>query len=300
VVTVFGGTGFLGRRIVNGSLAKGFAVRVASRHPKRAGRDPTTGGRAAEAIQADILDASSVAAGVEGSHAVVNAVSLYVEHREQTFERVHVAAAAELARMSRDAGVWSFVQFSGIGSNSQSDSNYVRARGRVEVAVKTVFSGAFIVRPAVMTGPDDAFLTTIVRLIRLLPIYPLFGDGGTRLQPVYVEDVAEAVSRVIAGPLGLNAQFLQARHAGRCYIVVTHEVDLVARNRSGGKKLRNASQGAPRRERHRHHPDPYMELLGYLPKQILVGVDARAAKLVCVGATRNLINAAMTTTRLSK
>jgi uncharacterized protein YbjT (DUF2867 family) len=201
VVTVFGGTGFLGRRIVNRLLAKGFTVRAASRHPERAGRDPTTGGRAAEAIQADILDPSSLAAGVEGSHAVVNAVSLYVEHGEQTFERVHVAAAAELARMSRDAGVGWFVQISGIGSDPQSDSNYIRARGRGEIAVKTVFPGAFIVRPAVMTGPDDAFLTTIVRLIRLLPIYPLFGDGGTRLQPVYVEDVAEAVSRVIAGQI---------------------------------------------------------------------------------------------------
>jgi uncharacterized protein YbjT (DUF2867 family) len=112
-----------------------------------------------------------------------------------------IAVGVGVARMSQDAGVGRFVQISGIGSDSESDSNYIRARGRGEIAVKTVFPGALVVRPAVMTGPDDAFLTTIVRLIRLLPIYPLFGDGGTRLQPVYVEDVAEAVSRVIAGQL---------------------------------------------------------------------------------------------------
>jgi uncharacterized protein YbjT (DUF2867 family) len=199
VVTVFGGTGFLGRRIVKRLLEKDFTVRAASRHPDRVASLFASGPGAPGAVEADILDAASVRSAIEGSHAVVNAVSLYIEHGEQTFERVHVKAAADLAAASRDGDVDQFIQISGIGSDPQSDSNYISARGRGERAVETAFRGAVIVRPAVMTGPDDAFLTTIVRLIRLLPIYPLFGVGGTRLQPVYVDDVAEGVSRVIAG-----------------------------------------------------------------------------------------------------
>ncbi|RUU98110.1 complex I NDUFA9 subunit family protein [Mesorhizobium sp. M6A.T.Cr.TU.017.01.1.1] len=199
IVTVFGGTGFLGRRIVKRLLERGFTVRAASRHPARVSQVFSSTARMPEAVEADILDASSIGSAIAGSQAIVNAVSLYVEQGAQTFERVHVVAAADLAAASRDGEVDQFVQISGIGSDPQSDSNYIRARGQGEIAVASAFPGAFIVRPAVMTGPDDVFLTTIVRLIRLLPVYPLFGDGGTRLQPVYVADVAEAVSRLIDG-----------------------------------------------------------------------------------------------------
>jgi uncharacterized protein YbjT (DUF2867 family) len=199
IVTVFGGTGFLGRRIVNRLLERGFTVRAASRHPARVGPLFSSTARMPEAVEADILDASSIGSAIAGSQAIVNAVSLYVEHGAQTFERVHVKAAADLAAASRAGEVDQFVQISGIGSDPQSDSNYIRARGQGEIVVASAFPGAFIVRPAVMTGPDDVFLTTIVRLIRLLPVYPLFGDGGTRLQPVYVADVAEAVTRLIDG-----------------------------------------------------------------------------------------------------
>ncbi|RWE55607.1 MAG: complex I NDUFA9 subunit family protein [Mesorhizobium sp.] len=199
IATVFGGTGFLGRRIVKRLLERGFTVRAASRHPARVGPVFSSTARMPEAVEADILDASSIGSAIAGSQAIVNAVSLYVEQGAQTFERVHVKAAADLAAASRDGGVDRFVQISGIGSDPQSDLKYIGARGRGEVAVAGAFPGAFIVRPAVMTGPDDVFLTTIVRLIRLLPVYPLFGDGGTRLQPVYVADVAEAVSRLVDG-----------------------------------------------------------------------------------------------------
>ncbi|WP_366511193.1 complex I NDUFA9 subunit family protein [Mesorhizobium sp.] len=206
IVTVFGGTGFLGRRIVKRLLERGFTARAASRHPARVGRvfssarpDFSSTTRMPVAVAADILDASSIGPAIAGSQAVVNAVSLYVEQGTRTFERVHAKAAADLAAASRDGEVGQFIQISGIGSDPRSDSNYIRARGLGELAVESAFPGAVIVRPAVMTGPDDVFLTTIVRLIRLLPVYPLFGDGGTRLQPVYVEDVAEAVCRLIDG-----------------------------------------------------------------------------------------------------
>lgn len=208
IVTVFGGTGFLGRRIVSSLLDKAVDVRAASRHPHKISGG-ASGKWPSQQIEADILDPSSIAAAVVGSRAVVNAVSLYVERGEQTFERVHVKAATDLATASRDAGAERFVQISGIGSDPQSRSNYIRARGRGEEVVKAAFPGAIVVRPAVMAGPGDTFITTIARLVRLLPIYPLFGDGRTRLQPVHVEDVAEAVSRLAAGQHATSASIFE-------------------------------------------------------------------------------------------
>lgn len=199
IVTVFGGTGFVGRRIVRRLLDKGIDVRAVSRHPSTNTLDNASDKKPSQQIEADILVPSSIVAAVAGSRAVVNAVSLYVERGKETFERVHVGAAAALATASRDVGVETFIQISGIGSDPNSRSNYIRARGRGEDVVKAAFPGAVIVRPAVMTGLDDAFITTIARLVCLLPIYPLFGEGSTRLQPVYVEDVAEAVSRLALG-----------------------------------------------------------------------------------------------------
>ncbi len=196
IVTVFGGTGFLGRRIVRQLLEKGFTVRAVSRHPDRVAALFSSDARAPEAVRGDILDPASVALAVAGSNTVVNAVSLYVEHGNRTFERVHVKAAADLAAASRNSSVGQFIHISGIGSDPRSESSYIRARGRGEQAVASTFPGC-IIRPSVMTGPDDTFLTTIVRLIRVLPVYPLFGNGGTRLQPVYVGDVAEAISHLI-------------------------------------------------------------------------------------------------------
>jgi NADH dehydrogenase len=209
IVTVFGGTGFLGRRIVTSLLDKAVDVRAVSRHPHKYKFDNVSGKRPSQQIEADILDSSSIAAAVAGSRAVVNAVSLYVECGKQTFERVHVEAAADLAATSRDAGVEMFVQISGIGSDPMSRSNYIRARGRGEEVVKAAFPGAVIVRPSVMVGPNDTFITTIARLVRILPIYPLFGEGGTRLQPVYVEDVAEAVSRLASGQYSTDASIFE-------------------------------------------------------------------------------------------
>lgn len=198
IVTVFGGTGFLGRRLVQSLLEKAFRVRAVSRHPHRAKpKAAATAPNMPEPIEADILDASSIGSAVTGSYAVVNATSLYVEHGDVTFERVHVKAAADLAGAARAVEVEKFVQISGIGSDVRSDSTYIRARGQGEGAVRNAFPGALVVRSAVMVGPDDVFLTTLMRLVRLLPIYPLFGDGATRLQPVYVGDVAEAISRLI-------------------------------------------------------------------------------------------------------
>ena len=137
----------------------------------------------------------SVAAAIAGAHAVVNAVSLYVEHGDETFHSIHVEAARRVAVQAQRAGIKHLVHVSGIGSDPRSRSLYIRKRGEGELAVLGAFANAIIIRPAVMFGPDDAFLTAILNLLQRLPIYPMFGNGVTRLQPAYVEDVAEAIVR---------------------------------------------------------------------------------------------------------
>ena len=196
-VTVFGGTGFLGRRVVRHLRSHGFPVRAASRHPNRGHRlfgpdDPQL-----QCVEANIHDERSVVDALAGAYGVVNAVSLYVEHGEETFHSVHVEAAQRVAAQALRAGVDRLIHISGIGADAAAQSRYVQMRGEGELAVQAAFGDALFVRPAVMFGPDDAFLTTILRLLRQLPVYPMFGRGLTRLQPAYVEDVAEAIGRIV-------------------------------------------------------------------------------------------------------
>jgi NADH dehydrogenase len=140
VVTVFGGTGFLGRRVVRHLRDKGFSVRVASRHAKASsGHDPEI-----RPTAADIRERQSISTAVEGTFGVVNAVSLYVERGTDTFQAVHVAAAERLAEEARKAGIERFIQVSGIGADAASSSPYIRARGQGEQAVCAAFASASV------------------------------------------------------------------------------------------------------------------------------------------------------------
>ena len=200
IVTVFGGTGFLGRRLVRHLTSQGFSARIASRHPE------------GEGIRADILDEGAVDAAIAGAYGVVNAVSLYREGGTETFQALHVKAAEQLASQAKRAGVERFIHVSGIGADQNSRSSYIRSRGEGELAVRAAFANATIIRPAVMFGDDDAFLNTIIKLLRRLPAYPLFGRGLTRLQPVCVEDVAEAIARATLNPDAPNTCELGGPH----------------------------------------------------------------------------------------
>src|SRR5438874_2694625 len=197
LVTVFGGTGFLGRRIVRHLHDASFAVRIASRHPDRAAMFFPNAGPQLRSVHGDINEDKSVIAAIDGAFAVVNTVSLYVERGRDTFQSVHVNAAERVARLARQTGVERFLHISGIGADSRSTSPYIRSRGEGEAAVLRAFSFATVLRPAVMFGPGDAFLTPLLLMLRRLPVFPLFGDGGTRVQPAYVEDVGEASARVL-------------------------------------------------------------------------------------------------------
>jgi len=197
IITVFGGTGFLGRRIVRHLRRCGFAIRIASRHPDRAERLFALDDPKLQSVEANIHDEGSVAEAVAGAYAVVNAVSLYIEQGRETFHSVHVESAQRLAAQARKAEVKRFAHVSGIGADATSPSLYICKRGEGELAVRAAFADSTLVRPAVMFGPDDAFLTTIVKLLSRLPSYPMFGRGLTKLQPAYVEDVAEAIVRAL-------------------------------------------------------------------------------------------------------
>jgi uncharacterized protein YbjT (DUF2867 family) len=150
-----------------------------------------------QSVEANVRDEQSVAAAVAGTDAVINAVSHYVERGDETFNSVHVESAQRVAAQAQRTGIKHLIHVSGIGSNPRSRSLYIRKRGEGELAARVAFPNAIVVRPAVMFGPDDAFLTTILSLLRRLPIYPMFGSGLTRLQPAYVEDVAEAIVRAL-------------------------------------------------------------------------------------------------------
>lgn len=199
-VVVFGGAGFLGRRLVHRLAAEDMTVRVAVRHPEHARIElRAIGLDQVRVVTADVRDQASVAAAIAEADAVINAVSAYVEKGGVTFEAVHIRGAENVAREAVAAGVARLVLVSGIGADPDSSSPYIRARGRGEVMVRRAFPGATIVRPGAMFGPGDALFATLAELARLLPVLPLIG-GGTRLQPVFVEDVAEAIANIVTDP----------------------------------------------------------------------------------------------------
>jgi len=195
-VCVFGGTGFLGRRLVRRLAGEGATVRVAVRSPERAQSvlDPDR----VQVLRADVRDPASVAAAVAGCDAVVNAVSAYVEKAGVSFESVHVQGARTVAQEAAAAAVARLVLVSGIGADPESASPYIRARGHGELAARQAFPGTTVVRPGAMFGPGDALFGALADIVRLSPVVPLIGGGRTRVQPVYVEDVAEAIARVLA------------------------------------------------------------------------------------------------------
>jgi uncharacterized protein YbjT (DUF2867 family) len=200
-VVVFGGTGFLGRRLVEHLTTDGAIVRVAVRYADQArGILRGAGLHKVDVFGADVRNQASVAAALAGADAVVNAVSAYVEKGGVTFESVHVQGAETVARESGARGIARLMHVSGIGADPDSGSPYIRARGRGELVVQQAFPGATIIRPGAMFGRGDALFGALADMARLFPVLPLIGGGGTQLQPVFVEDVAEAVARSLADP----------------------------------------------------------------------------------------------------
>jgi NADH dehydrogenase len=196
-VTVFGGTGLLGRRIAAALLARGLAVRAAVRHPDRA-RAPAGAGERFETVRANLVrDPASLAAALDGAQAAVNAVSLYHERAGLTFKAVHVDGARALAEAAAGAGLDRLVHLSGIGADPDARDAYIRARGQGEEAVRDAFPDAVLLRPGAVFAEEGGLLATLEAAVRSAPVVPLFGRGDTRLQPVHAGDVAEAAAAAL-------------------------------------------------------------------------------------------------------
>ena len=197
VVTVFGGSGFVGRRLVVRLLDAGAKVKIAMRDPKAAAAPKTKGSGSAEAIKASINDDAAVRAAVAGSTAVVNLVGILHEGGGQTFADVHVEGARRIAAAAKAAGVGRLVHMSALGASPNSRSQYARTKAAGEAAAREAFSELSIVRPSIVFGPEDDFFNRFAAMAKISPALPLIGGGRTRFQPVYVDDVAAAIVRLL-------------------------------------------------------------------------------------------------------
>jgi uncharacterized protein YbjT (DUF2867 family) len=193
LVTVFGGSGFLGRHTVRALARAGWRIKVATRHPSRGFflRPLGTVGQI-DFVKCDVADAESVAAAVMGSTAVINLTGILFQSG-QTFEDVQADGAANIAQAAAAAGVTSLVHVSAIGADAESDSDYAVTKAQGEAAMREAFANAVILRPSIIFGPEDGFFNKFAQMARFFPALPLIGGGKTRFQPVFVGDVAQAI-----------------------------------------------------------------------------------------------------------
>ncbi len=209
-ITVFGGTGFLGRALIQRLAEQGYSVRVPSRRPQA--QMPWSMMGLPDQISPVLCNPrqdQSVAEAIQGSDIVINLIGILAEKGSYTFQNTHVETAARLARLAREAGVKKFIHISALGASLQSKSRYARSKAIGEEAIRAFFPEAIILRPSLIYGADDRFFNRFAQMARFIPILPLIGGGKTRFQPLYVGDLAEAVSRLLLD-----------RHAcGRIYLL---------------------------------------------------------------------------------
>ena len=201
IVTVFGGSGFIGRYLVQRLARHGWIVRVAVRRPDRAlFLKPMGAVGQITPIAASLRHEGSVAAAVAGADAVVNLVGILHGRGANSFAAIHVEGAARAARAARAAGAKTFVQMSALGADPDSPAEYGRSKAAGERAVREVIPAAGIARPSIVFGPEDDFFNRFATMARFAPALPLIGGGKTLFQPVYVGDVADALLRLVEDP----------------------------------------------------------------------------------------------------
>lgn len=198
LVTVFGGSGFIGRHVVRALLKRGWRVRAAVRRPDLAGHLQPLGMVGwVQPVQANLRNRPSVDRAVRDADAVVNLVAILSEAGRQRFDAVHVVGARAIAEAARAAGVRRLVHVSAIGADADSPSDYARTKALGEQAVFETIPEATVVRPSIVFGPEDHFFNQFAGLAQFLPALPLIGGGHTRFQPVFVGDVAATIADAV-------------------------------------------------------------------------------------------------------
>lgn len=199
LVTIFGGSGFVGRHVVRALARRGWRVRVACRRPDLAGHlQPLGGVGQITAVQANLRFPQSVLAAVRGADAVINLVGILMPSGAQNFAAVQEFGARIVGKAAAEEGITNLVHVSAIGADAQSESDYARTKGLGEAAIREAVPTAIVMRPSVVFGPEDEFFNRFAGLARVLPVLPLIG-AETKLQPVFVGDVAEAIARALEG-----------------------------------------------------------------------------------------------------
>jgi uncharacterized protein YbjT (DUF2867 family) len=201
LVTVFGGSGFVGRHVVRVLAKRGYRIRVAVRRPDLAGFLMTAGNLGQISfVQANLRYRNSIDRAVEDAQFVVNCVGILSESGRNTFDAVQESGGRAVAEAARAVGA-KLTHISAIGADTGSTSSYGRTKGKAEASILSIMPDAIIMRPSIVFGPEDGFFNKFADMSRLAPALPLIGGGKTKFQPVYVEDVAEAVGRAVDGKL---------------------------------------------------------------------------------------------------
>jgi len=198
LVTVFGGSGFVGTQAVRYLAKAGWRIRVAVRNPNLAYRMRLLGDVGQiDVVQANVRDIPSLERALEGATASLNLVGLLYETGRQGFEAVHVEGARNVAQAARSMGVTRLVQVSALGADLASPSKYARSKAEAEAAAREVYPDATIVRPSIVFGSGDGFFEKFAGMAQMSPVLPLVGGGATRFQPVFVGDVGQALARIV-------------------------------------------------------------------------------------------------------
>jgi len=202
LITIIGGSGFIGRHITRALARQGHRIRIAVRRPDLAGHvQPLGTPGQIMPVQANLRFPESIEAACAGADVVINLVGVLYSSGGQTFSALHAHGVRVAARAARNAGATQFIQMSAIGADMDSGSDYAHTKAEGEAAAAEEFPGAIIIRPSIVFGPEDNFFNQFAAMARLLPVLPLIGGGGTLFQPVFVGDVAEAVAKLVAdGP----------------------------------------------------------------------------------------------------
>ena len=198
LITLIGGSGFLGRHIVRSLAKRGYRIRVACRRPDLAGHVQPLGvpGQIMP-VQANVRYPDSLAAVSEGAHAVVNLTGVLNSAGAQSFDAIHVFGAEASARAAKEARAKVFIQMSALGADPGSASAYAKSKAEGEARARAAFPGTIVLRPSIVFGPEDDFFNRFAAMARFSPALPLIGGGTTKFQPVFVGDIAQAVTRLI-------------------------------------------------------------------------------------------------------